>query len=212
MGAPKLTENPLSPSLDHDISTTTTQNNHDVSSESSSNALSTLEATYTSLIQQYLQVWCLDNALFLAERMVAACHRSTNSLYWLATCHARRNAPRRAVCILDQVDHCAHTPDTMYLLAKCCYDLKEYDRAEQALLQHARTQYGTTVSSSNEPSSPPHQSMEDWMLDTTPCPVPNGAAGLYLLGQVMRQSNRKQRAMVYYKMSLQVRDDGCHYL
>jgi hypothetical protein len=42
-------------------------------------------------------------------------------------------------------------------------------------------------------------------VETSPCPVPNGAAGLNLLGNICRKSCRKQRAMQYYRMSLQVR-------
>lgn len=35
-----------------------------------------------------------------------------------------------------------------------------------------------------------------------PCPVPNGAAGLALLGKICRKSNRKDRAIQYFKMSI----------
>ena len=37
-----------------------------------------------------------------------------------------------------------------------------------------------------------------------PCPIPNGAAGLHLLGNICRKSNRKGRAKQYYKMSLKL--------
>lgn len=37
-----------------------------------------------------------------------------------------------------------------------------------------------------------------------PCPVPNGAAGLALLGNIYRRSNRKERAIQYFHMSLQL--------
>jgi anaphase-promoting complex subunit 3 len=37
-----------------------------------------------------------------------------------------------------------------------------------------------------------------------PCPLPNGAAGLALLADICRKSNRKERAIKYYKMSLQL--------
>lgn len=154
-----------------------------------------LEETYTSLIQEYLQVMCLENATFLAERLVATCQDSANAKYLLALCHYRSGAPKRASMILEDVR--TTTPSTDYLLAKCCYDLEYFGRAEEALLKQARSDFmfvenaGTT-------------SMDDWILETTPCPVPNGAAGLNLLGNVCRRSNRKQRAMKYYHMSLQV--------
>lgn len=37
-----------------------------------------------------------------------------------------------------------------------------------------------------------------------PCPVPNGAAGLHLLGDICKKSNRRERAMHYYRLSLKV--------
>jgi anaphase-promoting complex subunit 3 len=38
--------------------------------------------------------------------------------------------------------------------------------------------------------------------DQQPCPVPNGAAGLALLGKICRQTQRKDRAVAYFRMSL----------
>lgn len=151
-----------------------------------------LEGTYTSLIQEYLQVMCLDNATFLAERL-AASSKSTNALYLLAVCHYRSGAPRRALMVLEDVK----TPDasTEYLTAKCCLELECYGRAEEALLQRPRMEFQAT----NQGGT-----MDDWILETSPCPVANGAAGLYLLGNICRKSSRKQRAMKYYRMSLQV--------
>jgi tetratricopeptide (TPR) repeat protein len=158
-----------------------------------------LEATYTSLIQQYLQVMCLDNATFLAERMVASC-KTTNALYLLAVCHYRKHAPQRALCVLEDVNE----PDaaSLYLLAKCCFDLEHYGRAEEALFQQARVDYKSYKALSPTMSVP---TMDEWIMETSPCPIPNGAAGFFLLGNICRKSNRKQRALVYYKMSLQVR-------
>ena len=151
-----------------------------------------LEETYTSLIQEYLQVMCLDNATFLAERL-AATSKSTNALYLLAVCHYRSGAPRRALMVLEDVK--APDASTEYLTAKCCFELEYYGRAEEALLQRPRLEFQATNMGGN---------MDDWILETSPCPVANGAAGLYLLGNICRKSSRKQRAMKYYRMSLQV--------
>jgi hypothetical protein len=156
-----------------------------------------LEATYTSLIQQYLQVMCLDNATFLAERMVAAC-KTTNALYLLAVCHYRSSSPQRALMVLDDVKD--HNASTKYLTAKCCYDLEQYGRAEEALLQQARKQYKDYKLNTTSPLS-----MDEWVVQTSPTPIPNGAVGVYLLGNTCRRSTRKRRAMDYYRMSLQVR-------
>jgi tetratricopeptide (TPR) repeat protein len=165
---------------------------------SSATKAASLEETYTSLIQEYLQVMCLENATFLAERLVASC-KSTNALYLLAICHYRSGAYRRALMVLEDVK--ATNPATDYLTAKCCYDLECYGRAEEALLHQARSDFKMTVAAGGT------SNMDEWMLETSPCPIPNGAAGLYLLGNICRKSSRKQRAMKYYRMSLQVRTD-----
>ena len=160
-----------------------------------------LEATYTSLIQEYLQVHCLENATFLAERMVAT-SKTTNSLYLLAVCHYRSQNPQRALMVLDQLSQVSHTPSTLYLRAKCCCDLEQYGRAEESLLVQPRAQYKEYKASITNNNS--IMTMDEWLLETSPCPVPNGAAGLYLLGTICRKSSRKQRAMNYFRMSLQV--------
>lgn len=156
-----------------------------------------LEATYTSLIQEYLQVMCLDNATFLAERMVAT-SKTTNALYLLAVCHYRNQSPQRALMVLEDVKEAGNAA-TQYLTAKCCFDLEQYGRAEEALLQQARSDYKEYKAASSTSTT-----MDDWLMETSPCPVPNGAAGLYLLGNICRRSSRKQRAVQYYRMSLQV--------
>jgi anaphase-promoting complex subunit 3 len=170
--------------------TSPTQKDHVVPQES-------LEATYTSLIQEYLQVMCLDNATFLAERMVAT-SKTTNALYLLAVCHYRNQSPQRALMVLEDVKEAGNAA-TQYLTAKCCFDLEQYGRAEEALLQQARSDYKEYKAASSTSAT-----MDDWLMETSPCPVPNGAAGLYLLGNICRRSSRKQRAVQYYRMSLQV--------
>lgn len=174
-----------------------------------------LEATYTSLIQEYLQVMCLENATFLAERMVASC-RSINAWYLLGVCHYRSNAPQRALSVLEHNSaFLKEHPPTAYLMAKCCFQLQHYGRAEEILLQTARTDYRVYKAGYNdnnrnsakdaEDKSPvAMMTMDEWLVESSPCPVPNGAAGLYLLGNVCRRSNRKRRAVDYYRMSLQV--------
>mmetsp|Transcript_40977 Transcript_40977/g.98817 ORF Transcript_40977/g.98817 Transcript_40977/m.98817 type:complete len:788 (+) Transcript_40977:134-2497(+) len=169
---------------------------HQNSNEATIQPEADLEVTYTSLIQQYLQVMCLENATFLAERMVAAC-KSTNSRYLLALCYYRSSSPQRALVVLDDVKE--HNASTKYLTAKCCYDLEQYGRAEEALLHQARELYRDYKM--NSPSSLP---MDEWIVQTSPAPIPNGAVGLHLLGNVCRRSNRKRRATDYYKMSLQL--------
>lgn len=177
------------------------------------------ETTYTSLIQEYLQVMCLDNATFLAERMVASC-KTTNAYYLLGVCHYRSGAPQRALSVLSNNIHqssngggCTkyHHSATSYLMAKCCFDLQQYSRAEEALLETARADFKEYKNINrnqgnryNNKDGNAIMGMDEWLIETSPCPIPNGAAGLYLLGNICRRSNRRRRAMEYFRMSLQV--------
>jgi Anaphase-promoting complex, cyclosome, subunit 3 len=97
-----------------------------------------MEETYTSLIQQYLSVFCVDNATFFAERLVAT-SRTNHSLYLLALCYYRDQRPQRAIVILEQ----AKSPSTpmQFLLAKCHYDLEAYGPAEEAMLRQCRSDF-----------------------------------------------------------------------
>ena len=167
-----------------------------------------LEATYTSLIQEYLQVMCLENATFLAERMVASC-QTTNSYYLLGICHYRSGSPQRALSVMAKNTSSGsgikyHDSATAYLTAKCCFDLQQYGRAEEALLGGARADYKEYKNTTRAKDAGSVLSMDEWLTETSPCPIPNGAAGLYLLGNICRRSNRRRRAMDYYRMSLQV--------
>lgn len=171
------------------------------SGDVTNNSTGSLESTYTALIQEYLQIMCLENATFLAERLVASC-KTTNAFYLLAVCHYRNRSPQRALMVLEEVK--VGNAATDYLTAKCCFDLEQYGRAEEALLQKARGEYREYKASTTNSST-----MDSWLVESSPCPVPNGAAGFFLLGNICRRSNRKPRAMQYYKMSLQVR--RCQY-
>lgn len=178
-----------------------------------------LEATYTSLIQEYLQVMCLENATFLAERMVASC-QTTNAYYLLGVCHYRSGTPQRALSVLSNNIHqssrgggCTkyHDSATAYLMAKCYFDLQQNGRAEETLLEAARADYKEYKNSNRSQGGGyankggvTSMGMDEWLIDTSPCPIPNGAAGLYLLGNVCRRSNRRRRAMDYFRMSLQL--------
>ena len=165
-----------------------------------------LEETYTSLIQEYLQVMCLENATFLAERMVASC-QTTNAYYLLGVCHYRSGQPQRALSVLAKNSSSSggtkyHDSATAYLTAKCCFDLQQYGRAEETLLGAARADYKEYKNANRNRNS--LMNMDEWLTETSPCPIPNGAVGLYLLGNICRRSNRRRRAMDYYTMSLQV--------
>ena len=87
--------------------------------------------------------------------------------------------------------------------------MEQYGRAEEALLQQARVDYrefkaSTAPERCGADAMTSQPSMDEWIVETSPCPVPNGAAGLHLLANICRRSNRKQRAMQYYRLALKV--------
>merc|ERR1712130_897316 len=135
--------------------------------------------------------------------MVASC-RSINAYYLLGVCHYRSRAPQRALSVLANNIHQSssgaggtkyHHSATAYLMAKCCIELQQYGRAEEALLEAARSDYKeykanrnqgncSNVHNNKEGNGKSLVSMNEWLIETSPCPIPNGAAGLYLLGNI----------------------------
>ena len=101
-----------------------------------------------------------------------------------------------------------------YLLAKCCFDLGNYGEAEEALLKHARVLFSKAVARGEVKirAGNRNEAMDAWIINsslsndttTSSCPIPNGAAGLNLLGDICRRSNRRQRAMQYYRLCLKL--------
>jgi lipopolysaccharide biosynthesis regulator YciM len=128
----------------------TSHNNNNTTGASSAAATlplsSVLEHTYTSLIQQYLAVHCLDNATFYAERLVAT-SKTSHSLYLLALCYYRHQKPQRVRYLLEQEANTATSPELMYLLAQSCFDQEDYSAAEEALLRQVRRDFSKTESS-----------------------------------------------------------------
>jgi Anaphase-promoting complex, cyclosome, subunit 3 len=157
MGAPAY-QDEVNPCASND-----NENDRDVTNAVEGNDAGIVE-TYTSLIQQYLSVMCVHNAIFLAERLVAT-DRSSDSLYLLALCHHRSGSPQRALSVLD---NCQDTsPNIQYLIAICCYELEDFGRAEEALLYSCRMEYrkmrNNTVSVT-EPLAASSESMENWIV------------------------------------------------
>ena len=124
------------------------------------------EQVYTKLIQTYLNLLLYDNAIFLAEKYYASTtgsgntsSSSLNSLYLLAYCYYRNGNVKYARGLLvdnwlDRNDYSTATSNTnkevnveleniksstRYLLAKCNYDLKLYNEAEETILKYTRT-------------------------------------------------------------------------
>jgi Anaphase-promoting complex, cyclosome, subunit 3 len=148
--------------------------------------------SYLSLIQQYLAVFMVDNATFLAERCVAEHPDSPDAAYLLALCHYRVQNPKRARIVLDEASaaHCSisasmspsgNDDDTTvrssirYLSAVCSYELHDYSRAEDALLADCRLAFLRAASGNNSSTSSASatsaaafpRSMDDWIVQTT---------------------------------------------
>ena len=248
MGAPSTAQG-SSPEAEDGLRKPRDSNGNDAGMENTGGA-----QAYLSLIQQYLSVFMLDNATFLAERCVAEFPDCCQAVYLQALCQYRAGNFKASRHILEM--HRLPTPppapqqennninenlspmavidlstrcNMQYLKAQCSYELKEYSIAEDALLREPRAAYRIAQQGRDLMLS-----MDDWILQTSvslklmkravlssstrsaltsfvfeiithqPCPVPNGAAGLALLGKIYRKSNRKERAINFFKMSLKL--------
>mmetsp|Transcript_6897 Transcript_6897/g.12747 ORF Transcript_6897/g.12747 Transcript_6897/m.12747 type:complete len:783 (+) Transcript_6897:305-2653(+) len=153
--------------------------------------------TLKVLVQKYLGLGMLRNATFLAEQLLAI-EPSKESVSLLATCFMRDKQFNRAYTVLqrdfdpslmndkqveDQLD-----VDNRYLLAQCCYELGKLREAEAVLVQDTPLEM-----------SGPQKCVEDILEHIY---VPNGAAGLYLLGLICTRDNRREHAVTYFCLAL----------
>lgn len=168
-----------------------------------------ISTTYTSLIQQYLNLHCYVNAAFLAERYVAH-HATAQSIYLLALSYYRTNEKQRCrMLLLQHKPRVHHCPSSKYLLAQSCFDLGYYDEAQDALLMTSDVSgkhvvvlnVFTTFSSSSSDATKNKQQLLPSDIGSI---VPNGAVGLHLLGQICRKTHRLSLAKECYRKSLQL--------
>ncbi|KAL1520325.1 hypothetical protein AB1Y20_021915 [Prymnesium parvum] len=123
--------------------------------------------------QQSLQNHLYENAIFLAERVVAESTTEASKLL-LATCYFQAGASNRAEMVLLG----AKAPQNRYLLALCHMRLGKLNEAQHALLGSSSHDAAATAA------------------------VPNGAAGLYLLGMICLKSQQRERAVTYFTRCL----------
>lgn len=133
--------------------------------------------------QQSLQHHLYDNATFLAERLHAHAP-SEGAAHVLATCHFTSGSKVRAYHLLQG----CRSPQNRYLLALCCLELGHLDEAERVLLGPSLP--GTAGGANATPAA-----ISD---------VPNGAAGLYLLGVICIKTQRRAQAARYYTQALEL--------
>jgi anaphase-promoting complex subunit 3 len=146
-------------------------------------ACSTFESALLLWTQQSLQHHLYSNATFLAERLHAHAP-SEESAHVLATCHFSSGDKVRAYHLL-QGCVAAHN---RYLLALCCLELGHLNEAERVLLGPSPA--GTAGGAHAGPADP--------------LSVPNGAAGLHLLGTVCLKSQRREQAARYFAQALEL--------
>ncbi|DBA01288.1 TPA: hypothetical protein N0F65_001793 [Lagenidium giganteum] len=137
-----------------------------------------LEAMLLKKIDQYLDTYVFENAMFLAERLVAH-NRTEENIYLLATCYYRAGHASRAIAVLEKTRRAANR----YLLAICCFQQRRWAEAESALL-------GVENAHLSDPATREN--------------IPNGAAGHYLMGRICRQANRRQQAIECFVKSLEM--------
>ncbi|OQR92961.1 anaphase-promoting complex subunit [Thraustotheca clavata] len=136
-----------------------------------------MESCLTSAVHRFLEQSVFSSAVFLAERLVAE-NSSESNVGLLAQAYYRSGDGHRAISLLQNG---VHSPSNKYLLALCCYEAGRLAEAESALIQ-------TKYDGKNHGNE-----VED---------VPNGAAGLYLMGCICRRAGRIEHAIQYFTASL----------
>ena len=119
-------------------------------------------ATYLSLIQQYLSVFQVDNAVWLAERCVAEYPDNQEAVYLQALCYYRQGKPKHARhCLMHQQKAATPTAAMLFLMAQCSYELGDYGRGEICLIKGAANDY------KKRPRESVNLTMDEWILQTT---------------------------------------------
>ena len=155
----------------HSNSNSNTNTNNNSSNNNSSCS------TYLSLIQQYLAVFQLDNAVWLAERCVAEYPNCEEAVYLQALCYYRSGKPKNARHCLRQQMRSQHastitttttttttssssTTAMLFLMAQCSLELGDYGPAETYLMNDATASYRQCRDAATI-------SMDEWILQTT---------------------------------------------
>ena len=145
-----------------------------------------LETFLGECVRESLDNHMVSNAVFLCERLHAA-SPSEHTTHLLATCYHRAKQPHRARAVLrgQTSERCR------YLLALCCYDLGRLPEAERALcgVPGGRENVPPKVKTENRFGKSEVQGTVN---------VPNGAAGLHLLGMVCKETGRRAAAVKHF--------------
>ena len=170
------------------------------------------ETTLIASINASLDARCDENAVFLAERLVAMRDTEANACL-LARCHYASGKPHRTREVLGRR---MTMPATRYLFAKACYDLERLDEAERALRESgsgagfgdggdARVGGGVGSSSGSDTFVGGYGSRRrpgvnnDVDEANVAC---GGAPGEYLLGRICKDTGRKAAAVAHFTRAL----------
>jgi tetratricopeptide (TPR) repeat protein len=145
-----------------------------------------MEKKLVQLVEHYLSVHLVDNAIFMAERLIGISPSEANK-HLLATCHVHAGQPKQAVSCLQG----CRDPANRYLLARCLVFVRDFAEAEDALLQPAGLR-GKNVEEIAR------------AIQKDPSIVPHGSAGVELLAQAALSTERFERAISLFQLSLQL--------
>ena len=139
-----------------------------------------------ALVDYYLSIHLFDNATDLCELLVTL-KPSEAHRHLLASCYICTGNIKTAVEVLRD----CRTPSNRFLFARYCYQLGRLEEAETALLTAHR--YSTQS---------PERIVDQVRND--PSSIPNGAAGVYLLGQIAQRGGRIDHAILYFQLAVEL--------
>jgi anaphase-promoting complex subunit 3 len=159
------------------------------------------------LVNHYLSLHIYSTATFLCERLYAQNKDKSHILHKLATCYYSSGDLEKTFMLLRGCT----SPDNRYLYSVCAERLGNLQEAERSLMagsssglavhldRHER-EFSHLISSSSSHSQEYAEETKQFVRDVMY--VPNGAAGLYLLGTVCRKGNRKKQATACFQLCL----------
>ena len=179
------------------------------------------ESHVLGLVNHYLSMHEYETSIFLCERLYAQAPRAPHVLHKLATCYFAAGDAEKTFLLLRG----SQSPDNRYLYAVCAERLGNLHEAEKALLsenagdavpagapppvspsaigldallvRHTREMKAAALN----PGDPEYTSATREYVQSI-MRVPNGAAGMKLLGTVCRKANRKEHARRCFEISL----------
>lgn len=147
-----------------------------------------MAALLKSLVHHFMAISLYENAIFYAERLYYE-SSTAETLHLLALCYYRMGKVNQTYLLLRDGSHRMSSADNRYLYALACIALDKLYEAESAL------QYV-------DKNGLPKMTLEAMQH------VPGKAAGVYLLGKICKRQHKRDMAIDYFKLSLQVGDSG----